>query len=431
MDIDSKLSIVSWNLNSLDAKRSPMTRADTMSIESWFDLVEPSIVAFQETYWTESSKKLKLSVAYQHIPAISTVHGARSLSVYLHPSIAKVKHGVIGNEELFCQWVETRIPSVGSLIIINIYLPHKESLGKTNAPIKKLYSSLIPQVNLWKKDGKRVLIVGDFNTHNPMMGGSDRDTSNNRFRVRCENDFIDQNNLFFKVLPYPTRRRKGVRPGFLDHVIYTDNDIVESIEVGYTLNHKISDDQYPDHNPVFVHLSTPRSDFLPNDNTTWPWHKLTDEEWELIEAELCLSDLMCRISTMKSPENIMNEFHELFLEIRRKYLKPQHRKPGSKDFFDAELRDLKEQVKSLRRRVSRLRARGRASRANYLSETERDFKRVRAKYGKCYDRKKDAFLKSLEAKAVNSLDPKHLMTSLKRIVGERYNEIPVIIYGDS
>ena len=101
MDIDSKLSIVSWNLNSLDAKRTPMTRADTMSIESWFDLVEPSIVAFQETYWTESSEKLKLTVAYQHIPAISTVHGARSLSVYLHPSIAEVKHGVIGNEELF------------------------------------------------------------------------------------------------------------------------------------------------------------------------------------------------------------------------------------------------------------------------------------------------------------------------------------------
>ena len=89
MVIDSKFSVVSWNLNSLDAKRSPMTRDDTMSIESWFDLVEPSIVAFQETYWTESCEKLKLSVAYQHIPAISTVNGARSLSVYLHPSIGE------------------------------------------------------------------------------------------------------------------------------------------------------------------------------------------------------------------------------------------------------------------------------------------------------------------------------------------------------
>ena len=75
----------------MNAKRFPMTRKDTLSIESWFDLVEPSIVAFQETYWTKSCKKLKLTSDYQHIPAISTVHGARSLSVYLHPSIAQVK----------------------------------------------------------------------------------------------------------------------------------------------------------------------------------------------------------------------------------------------------------------------------------------------------------------------------------------------------
>ena len=42
----------------------------------------------------------------------------------------------------------------------------------------------------------------------------------------------------------------------------------------------------------------------------------------------------------------MNEFHKFFLEVRRKYLKPQYRKPGSKDFFDSELRDLKDQVKN-------------------------------------------------------------------------------------
>jgi len=56
MPEENDFSIISWNVNSLDAKRSsPKTsRKDVISIESWFDLTQPSIVAFQETYWTEN-----------------------------------------------------------------------------------------------------------------------------------------------------------------------------------------------------------------------------------------------------------------------------------------------------------------------------------------------------------------------------------------
>ena len=210
MTIDSKLSVISWNLNSLDAKRLPVTRKDSISLESWFDLTEPSIAAFQETYWSSSHDKLKLSHEYQHIPAVSNIHGSRSLSIFLHPTIVRVKDGVIGDENLFCQWVESRVPDIGSLVVVNVYLPSMNSLGGSNAPIKKLYAALSTQVNVWKNDGKRVLIVGDFNTHNPLLGGSMRSNGGNKARVKFENIFIDECTLFHPVLPFPTRRRNSL-----------------------------------------------------------------------------------------------------------------------------------------------------------------------------------------------------------------------------
>jgi len=47
-----------------------------------------------------------------------------------------------------------------------------------------------------------------------------------------------------------------------------------------------------------------------------------------------------------------------------------------------------------------------------------------------YDAKKKAFVEKLEELVVDSLDAKHLMTSLKRVAGEKYLEIPVIMKGD-
>ena len=103
MTLDSKLTVVSWNLDSLHAKRANMTQKPNISIESWFDLMEPTIVAFQETYWSNSMDELKLKTNYQHIPAVSDVNGARSLSLFLHPSVARLRNGIVGDKNLFCQ----------------------------------------------------------------------------------------------------------------------------------------------------------------------------------------------------------------------------------------------------------------------------------------------------------------------------------------
>ena len=84
---------------------------------------------------------------------------------------------------------------------------------------------------------------------------------------------------FFSSLPFPTRRRKGERPSYIDHLIYSHNDLVESVEIGYCPNSIIGDRQYPDHNPLITHLSTPKSIFHPNDIITYKWHKVSDETW--------------------------------------------------------------------------------------------------------------------------------------------------------
>ena len=79
----------------------------------------------------------------------------------------------------------------------------------------------------------------------------------------------------------------------------------------------------------------------------------------------------------------------------------------------------------LRKRVSHTN-----SHSDDLLEAERDYKRLRSKYGKLFDRKKEIFLTRLEQRAIQSLNAKDLMTFPKRVAGERYLKIPVIIPGD-
>ena len=95
-------------------------------------------------------------------------------------------------------------------------------------------------------------------------------------------------------------------------------------------------------------------------------------------------------------------------------------------FFDGELRELKLRLKKLRKKVFRMRRRKQAS----LSDVERDYSKLRTEYGKLYDTKKNTFLRELEQRTAESLDAKHLMTSLKRVSGKCYSEIPVIVPGD-
>ena len=85
-------NIVSWNIGSLKSKRiSQLKKEGAMSIESWFSHVNPTIVAFQETWWKSDTKPLDLDVDYRPIHEPSKTNGAYSLAFYLHPSVALVK----------------------------------------------------------------------------------------------------------------------------------------------------------------------------------------------------------------------------------------------------------------------------------------------------------------------------------------------------
>ena len=97
----------------------------------------------------------------------------------------------------------------------------------------------------------------------------------------------------------------------------------------------------------------------------------------------------------------MNHLHTTFLKIRSKYVSTGCRKPRGREFFDDHLTSLKNQVKSCRRQVSRLRKRDRNS--NQLSLKEKEYKDIRLRYGKKFDRKQKAHLEDLERRTVDSL----------------------------
>ena len=125
--MDSEFSVISWNIGSLDAKRRPK-KPGAMSIESWFSHVNPSVVAFQESWWKDTYDELNLDDEYVPIHDISNVKGSFSLSMYLHKSVALIDNGRIGSDSLFCQWAEVKAPRLKNLIIVNVYLPHDASI---------------------------------------------------------------------------------------------------------------------------------------------------------------------------------------------------------------------------------------------------------------------------------------------------------------
>ena len=187
--ISESFDVISWNIGSLKAKRNPK-KVGAMSIESWFSHVCPKVVAFQETYWKDSLKELDLDDEYVPVHEINRSNGAYSLAVYLHRSVALVDNGRIGNRYFFCQWVKVKAPQIDDLYIVNVYLPHTDSIGGLGK-IKSWYCKLKKQIDLWKRNGSKVLIVGDFNTHNPRFGEYPP-TNSRRLRVVLENDFIDR-----------------------------------------------------------------------------------------------------------------------------------------------------------------------------------------------------------------------------------------------
>ena len=118
-----------------------------------------------------------------------------------------------------------------------------------------------------------MLIVGDFNTHNPRFGAYP-DSNSRMKRVVLEDNLIDECGLDFTPLPFPSRRRKGHTPSYIDHVMSTKTGLVDRVEIGYSLDGKMDDTQYPDHNPVISTLSSPISRFSPSDTESYNWFNL-------------------------------------------------------------------------------------------------------------------------------------------------------------
>ena len=168
----------------------------------------------------------------------------------------------------------------------------------------------------------------------------------------------------------------------IDHVISTKTGLVDRVEIGYSLDGKMDDTQYPDHNPVISTLSTPNSRFCASDTESYNWFNLSKENWKLINKHMESAAVRFLSKSETPPDVAMTNFVRTFKEVRSKFVKLTRRKQNSKPFFDNQLRTLKTQLKTLRRKVFKERRR---SIDGNIKRLEREYQGLRKRYSQLYD----------------------------------------------
>ena len=312
---------------------------------------------------------------------------------------------------------------MGRIVVYNVYIPPENSVDFLLC--KTFISLLSDHIKRVRDEGFKIFVCGDFNSYNPAFGKYPQENFSNP-RVILENDFVAELNLKGHILDKPSFQR-GNRKGYLDRIFYSHNNIIEFCHLGTCLN-GIGPRQFPDHRPLHVVLTGKSSRFKRSDIRRYPWNSISDSVWEKIVDELN-DDLASRVSWLSSetttPDELAEYLRVSFCKIRSKYLTPKFVRSNTQPYFDRSLRRLKRKVKQVRQRLSRCRRR-RQPNTELIKILDKKLKRLAKSYTELKEKKRDEFCKKLITRAKNSLDIKHVMTSLKRLNGDRYLQIPII-----
>ena len=254
--------LVSWNICGLRKKFSAnISKTSAISLETWFQVHTPAVTAFQETMLTEEltdtgPKNLnKYSIpGYQFYHHFSNVNKHRSLSICFSDSVNVIDKGEIGPDRLQAQFMSFKAPGVGKSILYNIYLPPEgASDTQLETTVTSLLSNLSDHITIMKQKGFRIFVMGDFNSWNPNYASCYPTKNLSNTRVATEENFLSDTQLTGHIFDSPTRT-KGTQNGFLDRVFYSHSSSIDFIHLGQCLN-GIGPSQYPDHRPLFTHLS--------------------------------------------------------------------------------------------------------------------------------------------------------------------------------
>ena len=171
--------ICSWNVNGLRTKFSKnISRAiresqvsrdvsRVIALETWLSLNSPDIVALQETMLLENFIIPKCNYQIRH--KVSSHNKHRGLGFLIRNGVTVLDSGHLGIDRLFALYIRVAVPSVGVVIIYNMYIPNGSlstscELGKD---VRYLYNDVAKSIGKERRRGHSVIVLGDFNTRNP------------------------------------------------------------------------------------------------------------------------------------------------------------------------------------------------------------------------------------------------------------------------
>lgn len=183
----AQIKIVSWNVNGLNAAMKKGF-ADTLSD------MNADIVAIQETKLQEA----KLTDAMANMPgytshwAFSTAKkGYSGVGIYTRREPVSVTVG-FGLEKYDR---EGRVISAdyGDFILFNVYFPNGQSGDERLQYKLDFYNDFFSHTDALRKEGRRIVIVGDYNTaHNEIDLKNPKSNANTSGFMRIERDWIDR-----------------------------------------------------------------------------------------------------------------------------------------------------------------------------------------------------------------------------------------------
>ena len=168
------VKLCSWNVNSLLNKLEGRTgrRGGSISLNSWLEIEEPDIVAFQETRLKPDHQKLDVD-NYQGYHRVCKDMPGRGLSFLVHNSVRVLGEQKIGDMNYFFQVLDVNISgSSQKTSIVNIYIPavNLPRNGQLHSVVLKMYNRLSDFTRERLSEGWGIIIMGDFNTHNSRFG---------------------------------------------------------------------------------------------------------------------------------------------------------------------------------------------------------------------------------------------------------------------
>ncbi|MBA2880590.1 exodeoxyribonuclease-3 [Desulfosalsimonas propionicica] len=184
--VQSPLKLISWNVNGL---RAVMKKDFLKSI----DKLDADIVALQETkiqqdQLTESMHRVRDYEAYFSHATVKK--GYSGVATYTRITPEHVRYGI--GEPRFDDEGRVIEMDLGDIVFFNVYFPNGQMSDERLQYKLDFYDAFFDHADDLRKQGKGVIVAGDFNTaHNEIDLKNPKSNANRSGFLRIERDWLD------------------------------------------------------------------------------------------------------------------------------------------------------------------------------------------------------------------------------------------------